>query len=104
MKKEFFLDRPDVALQVIVMRLFGFKAQGYAEWKCEDMLERFVIVLTRYGITTCKCLTSFPQGSTRSVHIANLIIWVKHRVMRLDESIHLSPRRNAFRFRVWDSG
>ena len=104
MKKEFFLDRPDVALQVIVMRLFGFKAQGYAEWKCEDMLEIFVIVLPRYGITTCKFLTGVPQGSILSVHIANLIIWVKHRVMRLNESLQLSPRRNAFRFRVWDSG
>ena len=44
-EEENFVNRPDVALQVIVMRLFGFKAQGYAEWKCEDMLERFVIVI-----------------------------------------------------------
>ena len=68
------------------------------------MLEIFVILLTRCGITTCEFLTGVPQGSTLSVHIANLIIWVKHRVMRLNESLQLSPRRNAFRFRVWDSG
>ena len=38
--EEKFFDRSDVALQVIVMRLFGSKVQGYAEWKCEDILIR----------------------------------------------------------------
>jgi hypothetical protein len=66
-----FFDRPDIALQVIVMRLFGFQNQGYGEWKCEDMLDRMVFVITRYGVTICKFLIGVPQGSTLSVHIAN---------------------------------
>ena len=102
--EEKFFDRPDVALQVIVMGLFGFKNQGYGEWKCEDMLDRMVFVITRYGLTICKFLTGVPQGSTLSVHIANLIIWVKHKVMRLDEVKGLKPRKNAYTFRIWDSG
>jgi hypothetical protein len=102
--EEKFFDRPDVALQVIVMRLFGFKNQGYGEWKCEDMLDRMVFVITRYGLTICKFLTGVPQGSTLSVHIANLIIWVKHKVMRLDEVKGLKPRKNAYTFKIWDSG
>ena len=102
--EEKFFDRPDVALQVIVMRLFGFKNQGYGEWKCEDMLDRMVFVITRYGLTICKFLTGVPQGSTLSVHIANLIIWVKHKVMRLDEVKGLKYRKNAYTFRIWDTG
>ena len=103
--EEKFFDRPDVALQMIVMRLFGFPPQGYIEWKAEDMLERVVHVITRYGITLTEFLTGVPQGSTLSVYIANLIIWVKHRVMRLDEVKEgLVPRKNPFKFRIWDRG
>ena len=89
---------------MIVMRLFGFNDQVYTEWKCEDIMERVVHVITRYGITKCKFLTGVPQGSTLSIHIANLIIWVKHRVMRLDECTHLVPLSNSYQFKVWDCG
>jgi hypothetical protein len=102
--EEKFFDRPSKELQLIVMKLFGFPPQGYTEWKSEDMLDRIVHVITRYGITITEFLTGVPQGSTLSVYIANLIIWVKHKVMRLDEVKGLVRRKNPFKFEVWDTG
>ena len=102
--EEKFFDKPAAELQLMVMKLFGFPFQGYMEWKAEDMLDRIVHVITRYGITLTQFLTGVPQGSTLSVYIANLIIWVKHKVMRLDEAKGLVPRKNPFKFKVWDTG
>ena len=102
--EEKFFDKPAAELQLMIMKLFGFPLQGYMEWKAEDMLERVVHVITRYGITLTQFLTGVHQGSTLSVYIANLIIWVKHKVMRLDESKGMVPRKNPFKFEVWDTG
>ena len=69
------------------------------------MLERIVHVITRYGITLTEFLTGVPQGSTLPVYIVNMIIWVKHKVMRLDDEVKgLLSRKNPFKLRVWNTG
>jgi hypothetical protein len=102
--EENFFDMPSKELQMMVMKLFGFPPQGYVEWKAEDMIDRLVHVITRYGITITEFLRGVPQGSTLSVYIANMIIWLKHKVMRMDEVKGLVLRKNPFKFKVWDTG
>ena len=100
--EEKFFDRVSTDLQMLAMKVFGFPDQGYCEWKMEDMIERKVNITTRYGNVWTVFLTGVPQGSTLSVHIANLIIWMKHRMMRLDEDNVTKERTNPYKFKVWD--
>jgi hypothetical protein len=89
---------------MFAMKVFGFPDQGYCEWKMEDMLERKVNITTKYGNIWANFLTVVPQGSTLSVHIANLIIWLKHKMMRMDEDEPSKERRNPYKFKIWDKG
>ena len=63
-----------------------------------------VNIVTRYGHVWAQFLTGVPQGSTLSVHIANLIVWLKHRIMGLDENDPIKRRGNPYTFQVWDRG
>ena len=71
--EEIFFDRVTVELQMLAMKTFGFPDQGYCEWNMESILERGVNITTKYG-NIAEVLTGVPQGSTLSVHIANLIM------------------------------
>ena len=102
--EEKFFDRVVVELHMLAMKLFGCPDQGYCEWKMEDMVERDVNIVTRFGNVWANFLTGVPQGSTLSVHIANLIIWVKHRIMGMDEVDPTKKRGNPYTFQVWDTG
>ena len=45
--------------------------------KAEDMMERIVKIITRYGKAIAKFLAGLPQGSPISVILANLAQWLK---------------------------
>ena len=49
-------------------------------------------------------LTGVIQGSTLSAHIANLIMWLKHKIMRADYQDPTKRRGNPYKFQVWDRG
>jgi hypothetical protein len=76
--EEKFFDRVLLVIQLLLMKLFGFPDMGYSEMKAEDMMERIVKIITRYGKEIAKFLASLPQGSHISVILANLATWLKH--------------------------
>ena len=86
------------------MKTFGFPDQGYCEWNMESMCERGVNITTKYGNVMANFLTGIPQGSTLSVHIANLVMWLKHKIMRGDSKDPTKKRGNPHKFSVWDRG
>ena len=102
--EEKFFDRVTVELQKLAMKTFGFPDKGYCEWNIESMLERDVNITTKYENVAAVFLTGVPQGSTLSVHIANLIMWLKHKIMRADFTDPAKKRGNPYRIQVWDRG
>ena len=78
--EEKFFDRVLLIVQLLLMKLFGFPDQGYSEMKAEDMTNRVVKLITRYGKEEATFLAGLPQGSPISVLLANLATWLKHKV------------------------
>ena len=99
-----FFDKVTVELQMMAMKTFGFPDQGYCEWNIESMYERGVNITMKYGNVMANFLTGVPQGSTPSVHIVNLIMWLKHKIMRGDSNDPPKHRGNPYKFRVCDRG
>ena len=102
--EEKFFDKVTVELQMMVMKTFGFPDQGYCEWNMESMCELGVNITTKYSNIMANFLTGVPQGSTLSVHIANLVMWLKHKIMRGDSKDPTKKRGNPHKFSVWDRG
>ena len=94
-------DRVLLVTQTIVMSLFGFPSQGFMEMKCEDMLNRSVKILTRYGKELAEYRAGLPQGSPLSVLIANLVMWLKHKTMRRKIDC-TEQREDHYIFKKWD--
>ena len=70
----------------------------------ESMCERRVHITTKYGNVLSDFLTGVPQGSTLSVHIANLSMWMKHKFMQADWDDPTEKRSNLYNFKIWDRG
>ena len=83
---------------MLAMKTFGFPDQGFCEWNMESMYERNVNITTKYGNVSADFLTGLPQGSTLSVHIANLIMCLKHKIMRADYQDPTKRRGNPYKF------
>ena len=100
--EEKFFDRVLLIIQTIVLSLFGFLPQGYMEMKFEDMLERLVEILTRYGKEIAEYIAGLPQGSPLSVILANLVMWIKHKIVRRKLDNIKEDRKDYYIFKNWD--
>ena len=88
---------------MMAMNTFGFPDQGYSERNLESMYKRRVNITTKYGNVTVEFLTDVPQDSTLSIHIANLIMWLKHKIKRADSNDQTKRRGNPFKFMKRDT-
>jgi hypothetical protein len=75
---------------------------GYSEMKAEDMMERIVKIITRYGKEIAKFLAGLPQGSPISVILANLATWLKHNVKQGTLDDITIKRSDGYKFEVFD--
>ena len=100
--KEKFFDRVLLMIQLLLLKLFGFPDQGYPEMKAEDMTNRVVKLITRYGKEEADFLAGLPQGSPISVLLANLATWLKHKVKQGTAARIQQTRSDGYSFTAWD--
>ena len=84
------------------MKLFGFPNMGYSEMKAEDMMERVVKIITRFGKKIAESLAGLPQGLPISVILANLAQWLKHNVRQGTLDNVTVKRNHGYKFEVFD--
>ena len=101
--EEKFFDRVLLITQLLTLDIFGFPQQGYTEMKAEDMSNRLVKLITRYGKEFAEFRAGLPQGSPISVIIANLVMWLKHKVKQGTITAINTKRDDGYFFHVWDT-
>ena len=75
--------------------------------KTEDILERTCVIITRIGTTHTTYECGLPQGSPLSCIIANLVILMKHKAMRIDPDnpsaeIDAYRNKNGYTYQIVD--
>jgi len=76
--EEKFFDRVSVEILLAAMRVNGFPAQGYVEFKASAMSPKLVEIITSKGRAFAKFVCGLEQGNPDSPTIANLVIKFKH--------------------------
>ena len=55
-----FFDRISLAMQLAAMICFGFPEEGYMEFKCEDVTDRYAVIKTRSGQIIARYFIGLP--------------------------------------------
>jgi len=78
--EEKFFDRIPLEIILASMRVCGFPAQGFLEFKANCMDSKSVEIITNKGNARATFSCGLEQGNPNSPTIANLVILMKHKI------------------------
>jgi hypothetical protein len=100
--EEKFFDRVSLEVQLAVLTILGFPAEGFLEMKAEEMDSISVEIHTRHGTIIGKFLHGLKQGSPLSCLLSNLVLIFKHRVWSLRDPLSTAEDPNGFSMTIWN--
>ena len=100
--EEKFFDRVSLEVQLAVLTILGFPAEGFLEMKAEEMDNITVEIHTRHGTVIGKFLHGLKQGSPLSCLLSNLVLIFKHRIWGLRDPLADAADPNGYTMSVWN--
>jgi hypothetical protein len=100
--EEKFFDRVSLEVQLAVLTILGFPAEGFLEMKAEEMDNISVEIHTRHGTIIGKFLHGLKQGSPLSCLLSNLVLIFKHRIWNLRDPLAAIEDPNGCTMSQWN--